>query len=114
MRALFVTLLLVLALPVYAEDAKSLPKDLQPVPEPPPAPAGMELDPALEPQVTIIKRGEEKVEEYRIGGKLYMLKVTPPHGVPYYLVDHKGDGQYSRQDNLDSGVRVPQWVLIRF
>ena len=43
-----------------------------------------------------------------------MLKVTPPHGVPYYLVDQKGDGQFSRQDNLDSGVRVPQWVLIRF
>lgn len=114
MRALIALLLIALTLPAYAEDAKTLPKDLQPIPEPPPAPAGMELDPALEPQVTIIKRGEEKVEEYRIGGKLYMLKVTPPHGVSYYLVDQKGDGQFSRQDNLDSGVRVPQWVLIRF
>lgn len=114
MRALIAFLLIALALPVYAEDAKPLPKDLQPIPEPPVAPSGMELDPALEPQVTIIKRGEEKVEEFRIGGKLYMLKVTPPHGVPYYLVDYKGDGQYSRQDNLDSGVRVPQWVLMRF
>ncbi|MHB1291209.1 MAG: DUF2782 domain-containing protein [Sulfuricella sp.] len=114
MRALIVLLLIALTLPAYAEDAKSLPKNLQPIPEPPAAPAGMELDPAFEPQVTIIKRGEEKVEEYRIGGKLYMLKVTPPHGVSYYLIDHKGDGQFSRQDNLDSGVRVPQWVLIRF
>ena len=114
MRALIVFLLLALTLPVHAEGAKPLPKDLQPLPEPPPAPAGMELDPSLEPQVTIVKRGEEKVEEYRIGGRLYMMKVTPPHGVPYYLVDYRGDGQFSRQDNLDSGVRVPQWVLMRF
>lgn len=114
MRALIAFLLLALTLPVYAEGGQPLPKDLQPLPEPPPAPAGMELDPSLEPQVTIIKRGEEKVEEYRIGGKLYMMKVTPPHGVPYYLVDYRGDGQFSRQDNLDSGVRVPQWVLMRF
>ncbi|MDD5240880.1 MAG: DUF2782 domain-containing protein [Sulfuricella sp.] len=114
MRALIAFLLIALTLPVYAEDAKPLPKDLQPIPEPPPAPAGMELDPAFEPQVTIIKRGTDTVEEYRIGGKLYMLKVTPPHGVSYYLVDPRGDGQFSRQDNLDSGVRVPQWVLMRF
>ena len=114
MRVLIALLLIALTLPAYAEGAKSLPKDLQPLPETPPAPASIEPDPAFEPQVTIIKRGEEKVEEYRIGGKLYMLKVTPPHGVPYYLVDQKGDGQFSRQDNLDSGVRVPQWVLIRF
>jgi hypothetical protein len=114
MRALIAFLLFAFALSVHAEGAKPLPKDLQPITEPPAAPAGMELDPALEPQVTITKRGEDKVEEYRIGGKLYMLKVTPPHGVPYYLVDYKGDGQFSRQDNLDSGVRVPQWVLMRF
>ena len=114
MRVLIALMLAVLALPVYADGAKPLPKDLQQVPEPPPPPAGMELDPAFEPQVTIIKRGEDKVEEHRIGGKLYMMKVTPAHGVPYYLVDYKGDGQFSRQDNFDSGVRVPQWVLIRF
>ena len=36
MRALITALLLALALPVCAEGAKPLPKDLQPVPEPPP------------------------------------------------------------------------------
>lgn|SRR5512135_1967881 len=113
MRRLILILMLSLALPVLAENAP-LPKDLQPVPEPPAPPPGQELDPSLEPQVTITKRGEDQVEEYRIGGKLYMLKVTPPHGVPYYLIDNKGDGQFSRQDHLDSGVRVPQWVLFRF
>ena len=54
----------------------------QPIPEPPPPPPGFELDPALEPQVTILKRGEDSVEEYRISGKLYMVKVTPPMAGP--------------------------------
>jgi hypothetical protein len=30
-------------------------------------------------------------------------------------MDLKGDGTFTRQDNsLDSGVRVPQWVLMEF
>ena len=112
MRRLIIALLFSLTLPAFAQS--TAPKDLQPLPEPPPPPPGMALDPALEPQVTIVKRGEDTVQEYRISGKLYMLKVTPPHGVPYYLVDSRGDGQFSRQESLDSGVRVPQWVLINF
>ncbi len=105
-------LLLVLALPAAAQGSR--PAGLQPVPEPPPPPPGYQPDPALEPQVTIIKRGEDKVEEYRINGRLYMVKVTPPHGVPYYLVDSKGDGRMTRQEPLDSGLRVPQWVIGTF
>ena len=31
------------------------------------------------------------------------------------LLHYKGDGTFVRQDNpLDSGVRVPQWVLLEF
>lgn len=100
-----------LALPAAAQDR---PAGLQPVPEPPPPPPGYQPDPALEPQVTIIRRGEDKVEEYRINGKLYMIKVTPPHGVPYYLVDDKGDGRMTRQEPMDSGLRVPMWVIGTF
>ena len=33
---------------------------------------------ADEPEVTIVKRGEDTVTEYRLRGKLYMVKVTPP------------------------------------
>ena len=58
-----------------------------------------------------IKRGTDTVEEYRVGGKLYMLKVTPATGASYYLVDEKGDGKMTRQDSFDSGVRPPMWVI---
>ena len=50
-------------------------------------------------------------EEYRMGGKLYMLKVTPARGAPSYLIDEKGDGRMTRQDSFDSGVRPPMWVI---
>lgn len=94
--------------------AQTPPPKLEPLPEPPPPPAGL-ADESLEPQVTITKRGEDKVEEYRVNGKLYMLKVTPPHGVPYYLMDDRGDGNWVRQDATSgSGLRVPMWVIGTF
>ena len=105
-------LLLAATPPVAAQQGK--PPALQPVPEPPPPPPGYELDSAVEPQVTILKRGTDTVEEYRISGKLYMIKVTPAHGKPYYMIDHKGDGTFIRQDNYDSGVRPPMWVIFKF
>ena len=111
-RTLVAALLLAAALPVAAQQAK--PPALQPLPEPPPPPPGYELDPVLEPQVTILKRGTDTVEEYRIGGKLYMIKVTPAHGAPYYMIDHRGDGTFARQDHFDSGIRPPMWVIYQF
>ena len=102
-------LLALFALPAAAQQ----PPGLQPLPAPPPPP-GVQADPALEPQVTISKRGEDTVEEYRLNGKLYMVKVTPAHGKSYYLIDEKGDGMMSRQESLDSGLRVPMWVIHSF
>ena len=113
MRRLLLILAVLLALPAAAQKAAG-PAGLQPVPPPPPPPQDMALDQALEPQVTIIKRGDDRVEEYRVNGKLYMIKVVPPHGVPYYLIDEKGDGRMSRQDAADTGLRVPMWVIGTF
>jgi hypothetical protein len=86
-------------------------KGLQPVPEPPSAPAGMELDAAFEPQVTIQRRGADTVEEYRLNGRLYMVKITPANGRPYYLVDNVGRGDFNRIDSYDTGTRPPMWVI---
>ncbi|HQW19505.1 MAG TPA: DUF2782 domain-containing protein [Rhodocyclaceae bacterium] len=111
MRRIFFIFALLLALPAVAQ---TQPEGLQPLPDLPPPPQVGESDTSLEPQVVITKRGNDRVEEYRANGKLYMLKITPPHGVPYYLIDEKGDGKMSRQDSMDSGLRVPMWVIGTF
>ncbi|MBL8481244.1 MAG: DUF2782 domain-containing protein [Rhodocyclaceae bacterium] len=115
-------LILAVALSLGASAAfaqfRQQPPDLQPVPEPPPAPADYQApEPpgaTAEPEVTIIQRGRDKVEEYRMNGRLYMVKVTPAHGVPYVLVDEDGTGNMIRRDGIDSGLRVPMWTLRRF
>lgn len=118
MRSVAFRSLLALLLAVVAQlaVAQTRPSNLQPIPEPPPPPPGMVEDASLEPQVTIRKRGEDKVEEYRMHGKLYMLKVTPLHGVPYYLVDQRGDGGFVRQEMVgsDKHLAVPMWVIRSF
>jgi len=40
-----------------------------------------------------------------------MLKVTPPNGPTYYLIDTTGNGNWMRRDSLDDGVRVPMWPI---
>ncbi|MDH5287029.1 MAG: DUF2782 domain-containing protein [Betaproteobacteria bacterium] len=93
----------------------------QPVPPPPPLPpesavvpapaAAIAGDPDLEPQVTIIRRDTETLEEVRIGGELKFIKVTPRTGIPYYLVPDASGRQYIRRDSLDASIKVPMWVL---
>ena len=68
-----------------------------------------------EPNVTIIQKGQERVEEYRINNRIYMLKITPAKGYPYYLVDSNGDGNFdTRRPRLTSKFVIPQWVLLRW
>jgi hypothetical protein len=80
----------------------------------PPPPAFDQSEAVDEPQVTITKQTEQIVEEYRSHGKLYMIKITPKHGKPYYLIDDRGDGKFARQESLDSGLRVPTWIIHKF
>ena len=88
--------------------------ELEPLPEPPEPPAGYEPGAADEPQITIVKRGEDTIEEYRVNGELYMQKVTPSHGVPYYLVKEDVDGGWARMDGPGERIAIPKWVLFRF
>jgi hypothetical protein len=104
-------LLLCCAVTVRAED---------PLPEPPPpakqyqAPTAEETEAAIpEPEVVITTRGEDRYEEYRVGGVLYMIKVIPKVGKPYYLIDREGHGEFDRSDLVPS-VRPPMWVIKRF
>jgi hypothetical protein len=89
--------------------AQSRPPKLEPLPEPPPPPMPIE-----EPAVRIPVEEGDKIEEVRQGGRVVMLKVTPPNGKPYYLVDTTGNGNWMRRDSLDDGVRVPMWPIHTF
>jgi hypothetical protein len=116
MRALITLLLVAFAAAGWAQSAaRPRPPGTSPLESPPPLPpVAAETDPGLEPQVTVRNEDGQTVQEYRVRGKLFMVRVTPKHGRPYVMIDHKGNGQLARQDNLDSGVRVPQWVIAEF
>ena len=110
----FLMLLLLGGFGITAFAAKPVPENLEPLPPPPAFSAGPDEPAGDEPEVTISRQTEQTIEEYRAGGKLYMIKVTPKHGKPYYLVDDRGDGKFARQESLDSGLRVPRWVIRSF
>jgi hypothetical protein len=72
--------------------------------------------PALEaleeeiPTVTVIQRGEDVISEYRLRNRLYMVKVAPRRGAPYYLVDREGKGRMVR-DNAAPSLTAPSWIV---
>lgn len=77
-----------------------------------PPPDFVEHDEELEPEVTIIQREDATVAEYRINGQLYMIKITPAVGKPYFFVDNDGDGvMESKISEFYNNTQVPQWVI---
>jgi hypothetical protein len=50
-------------------------------------------DEQVEPTVTIRDEEGRRIEEYSRGGQVYMVKVIPDKGVPYYYIDSDGDGR---------------------
>ena len=109
MRSRIFLLSSLLSLPLLAAEPA-----MAPAPEPPPAPptGGQE---ELQPEVTITHRKDAEVEEYRINGQLYMVKVTPVVGPPYYLIDTTGDGNLNlRRSELDPAFLVPSWMIFRW
>ena len=81
---------------------------------PPPPPPDLANDAELEPQVTIIRRENDVLEEVRIQGELRFVKVTPRNGRPYYLIPDAGGHAFLRRDSLDISLKVPMWVLFSF
>lgn len=104
MRHSLLLLLLLATTPLSAADA----------PPPPPMPEEdvyRQAEEGLEPQVTIIRKGEELVEEYRQNGQLYMVKITPSKGLPYYLIDSDHDGSLETRRNSLDDPEVVQWRI---
>lgn len=108
-QTLIATLMLTALAAVAADKAPAPPPGSTPVPDGPPTAKDIQ-----EPSITIRSRNGERIEEYRLRGKLYMIRVTPPKGKPYYLVDEMGRGEFTRQDGPAAPTAVPQWVLKTF
>ena len=68
-----------------------------------------------QPDVRIIHEKDKTVEEYRVGGKLRYVKITPSKGKPYYLVDRDGDGILeTTYSELKGPPPVNQWLLLEW
>jgi hypothetical protein len=106
-------LLLIAGLLVGGLAQAAQPDNLEQIPEAAPAPLGpMEDGKAIEPEITIVQRKDATVQEYRAGGRIYMVKVKPFIGPAYYLVDNDGDGRLeTRVGNWNESPVVPQWVI---
>jgi len=56
------------------------------------------------------------VQEYSVRGRVYLVRVQPPGGMPaYYLYDSDGDGTFERR--LPGGYKPPSpplWIIKRF
>lgn len=104
MRALY--LLTPLALVCSASLAEA-PAELPPPP--------MSDEEEIEPEVQIIKRDDKTIEEFRVNGRLYMIRVTPKNAPPYYLIDTDGDGTMEAQrTGIEPDLMIPHWVLFRW
>jgi hypothetical protein len=104
-------LMAAMLLPALAQ-AKDLPSNLEPLEDIPPPSIGAEENPD-EPVITIIKKEGETIEEYRVGGQLYMMKITPKHGVPYYMHREDQDGAWVN-DGPNPPLVIPKWTIFRF
>ena len=63
------------------------------------------------PAVRIRPNKEDKVEKTVVGGRT-ILRVTPPGGRPYYLME--GPDGWQRRESLDDGTQVPMWTIYQF
>ena len=96
------------AAPVRAQEDLELPPEIPPIDtSEPPLPPKVQ-DEQIEPTVTIREEENQRVEEYRYNGVVYMVKVTPRVGVPYYLIDSDGDGNLETAP--DKGIAPVQPV----
>lgn len=108
MRALPYTLVFFACLAIAQEPPP--PPDLEPVPDG--SPTGSPEEAPEVPEVTIRRRPGTTIQEYRINGRLYMVRIIPTRGVPYYLLDVDGDGNLeTRYNDLDPRIMIPGWVL---
>lgn len=64
------------------------------------------------PDIIIRETETETITEYSVQGQVYMVRIQPNVGPPYYLLDTNGDGQLDVQSRQPpAAIAVPQWLL---
>ena len=102
---------IIILLPVLVS-ADEPPPRIEATPEPPELPMPVESGETLEPDITIIRRGEKTIQEYSVNGQVYMIKIIPDIGPAYYLIDKDGDGNMEvRGTDLDNLININQWQI---
>ena len=72
-----------------------------------------DYDPSIDqPEITIREEKDEYIEEYRMNGNLYMMKVTPKNLPSYFLIKYEANGDWVREDSY--GISLPMWVIGEF
>ncbi|MFK8067249.1 MAG: DUF2782 domain-containing protein [Gammaproteobacteria bacterium] len=108
LRLSIFTMMLMIVTGLQAEQ----PANLEPLPDAPRPPDVVDSGETLEPEITIINKEEEVIEEYRLNGHLYMIKITPAFGPSYYILDQDGDGKMeTNMSVIYSNFVVPSWVI---
>lgn len=98
-----------LSLPAQQDAPPPIDPELE---KPPPLPPKVQ-DEQIEPTVTIREEEDRRVEEYSLNGRVYMVKVTPENGPPYYYVDTDGDGSLELDERSRAlhPVQPVQWKI---
>lgn len=64
--------------------------------------------PAQEPEVIIHEGKDKTIQEYRINGFTYAIKVIPKRGKPYFLVTTNGKDFYNAEQ---PNMLIPSWEI---
>lgn len=59
--------------------------------------------------LTVYQEGDKTIEERRIKGFIYSVKVIPKQGSPYYLIN--ADGDNNTLQNSPPKQKIPSWTL---
>ena len=74
--------------------------------------ADTDLEDSPSADIRIYGDKHNTIKEYRANGRVYMIEVIPKKGIPYYLVDADGDGNFdTRRSDLSPNLKIPSWVI---
>ena len=111
-RVAFAALFLLTCAFVQAQEDLTIPPDIPPIDAGDQALPPKIQEEQIEPAVTIREEKSRRVEEYSRNGQVYMVKIIPKVGAPYYYIDEDGDGRLESTPNkgLDP-VKPVHWKV---